>query len=392
MTVLGDLYTDFIRIDLDSRGGYSRVAQVQRCGQKGYPKYCAFKLMRHEIDFYKGMDRFSEELRLLALVNKDKKAPISITRAFDSGFVSKGLSFALHQNNIINLDEPIISTHLDIEFFLNKGKELQTKKPGHWLPYLAVELAQYDDSLFRRMYSRSKGVLSGTYRLPTGEIIAIAVQLLETMDYLHSNYYRAYMDWKPEHIFWNGVKNQVKLIDWNVTIPLDDGPGKTQNIRDDLRLFCGAVLYSGLTFIDPDNPSQPIGPRPLNQIQFPIHPIRRRYWTDNPDFYQQEKMLDDRIKQIVRRGLDPNQGFDSTEELKYTLLEYAQQELGLKGNLPPNQDSPAPYFKALSKIHAAQEHLLQAQWHLIEATKVKGATLEFNRLIESVRRALMNLP
>ena len=74
MTKLGNLYTDFSRIDLDTRGGYARVSQVKTRGQSGYPDYCAIKIMRHEINFLQGMERFEDELKMLSNIVNDSEA------------------------------------------------------------------------------------------------------------------------------------------------------------------------------------------------------------------------------------------------------------------------------------------------------------------------------
>ena len=78
-----------------------------------------------------------------------------------------------------------------------------------------------------------------------------------------------------------------------------------------------------------DDPTKPIGPRPTKELDLPVPEIRRRYWTDTPNFYQRDSLLDDEIKRIVRWGLDPKQGFNSIQQLRTTLIEYAKEELGL---------------------------------------------------------------
>ncbi|MBL8015557.1 MAG: hypothetical protein JNK26_05225 [Candidatus Doudnabacteria bacterium] len=393
MKKLGELYTDFSRIDLDTPGGYARVADVIAYQGDDNSIHRAFKVMRYDIDYQKGMERFEDELGILVEMSNDGDAPPAITRIYDSGFIPAELSQALDAQEIPDSNLAIISTGLDVKRFLREKSELQKDKDSQWLPYLVVDIASYDDSLFRQIQGQPGLDPTGLFRLPTGEVIVMAVQLLDVMNYLYQKHYRAYMDWKPEHIFWNGLTQKVKLIDWNVTIPLDDGPGKRQNIRDDLRIFCGAALYIGLTFTDPDDSSGQIGARPTTEFQSPVAQIRRRYWTDNPDFRQSDSSLSDEIKKIIRRGLDPKQGFDSTEELKTILLDYAQQELGLsEGEIALRIKPTSPYFLALSEVRLAQYQLLQAQQHLIEAAGLKGKTLEFTRLFDSVRRALTNFP
>src|SRR5687767_10912951 len=347
MNILGDLYTDFSLIDFDTQGGYARVAEV-RTYKPGLPKFCAFKIMRPDIRYPIGLERFEEELRLLLDITRDVDAPHAITRIYDSGYAPMELAESLQKQETPRADLGIISTDTDLKNFLDQRPKLQTSEAKYWLPYLVVELAPFDNSLLRQIYNQPQEDPTGIFRLPTGEVIIMAIQLLDVMEYLHEHHNRAYMDWKPEHIFWNGIEKDVKLIDWNVTSSLDDGPGKEQNIQDDLRLFCGAALYVSLTFVEPDNPTKPIGPRPTKELNTPVPEIRRRYWTDNPNFYQRDSMLDDRIKEIIRRGLDPKQGFDSTRELKQILIKYAQQELGVKEDELTLHTQPiSPYFKAI---------------------------------------------
>ncbi|MEP7133719.1 MAG: hypothetical protein ABI904_02185 [Chloroflexota bacterium] len=394
MIKLGELFTDFSRIDLDARGGYARVAEVKAIEQKdGTSVQRAFKLMRHEIEYEKGMERFEGELRLLKEIHSDTQTPLPITKLYSSGFSSVELASALHHRDIPDPRQTIYPTGTDIDEFLSTGRDLQKKDPGRWIPYLIVELASYNDSLLRQIQHQPQNDASGLYRLPTGEVILMALQLLEVVGYLHKKHNRAYMDWKPEHLYWSGSRKSVKLIDWNVTASLDDGPGRKQNIRDDIRLFCGAALYIGLTFVDPDDPTKKIGPRPTTELTSPVPEIRRRYWTDRPEFYQRDSTLDERIKEIIRKGLDPKQGFEAPQELQQTLIEYANNELGVpKEDLSASVQPISDYFKALSEIRLAQRQLLQAQRHLIDATEIYGEKVEFTRMFDSIKSALRNFP
>lgn len=390
MEKLGDLYTDFSRIDMDMRGGYARVAQITPHGQDGCVEHRAFKLMRHEIDYQKGFERFENELRVLVTIANDSNAPAPIPHIYDSGFVMAKLSEDLHNNERPEPNLEIISTGIDIDHFRRVSAE---RNPQEWLPYLVVDLAPYDDNLLRQIRNQPKDNPSSLFRLPTGEVIFMAIQLLDTMKYLHEKHGQIYLDWKPEHIFWNGINRKVRLIDWNVTASLKDDPGEKQNIRDDLRLFCVAVLYIPLAFVDPDDPTKPIGPRPTKNITAAIPEIRQRYLTENPDFYQRDTMLDSKIKQIIKMGLDPKEGYNSIEELVTILRDYAVQELGLHENdfmLSP--DTSSPYLKAIIEMRSAQKQLLQAQQHLIDAVKTSGKKVEFTRLFDEIKRALMNLP
>lgn len=397
MTKLGDLYSDFLRIDLDAKGGFARVAEVRTHGQRGLPEFCAFKVMRDKQDTEEErasvLQQFEDEIELLIKITRDRHAPAAITRIYDCGFVSAELSTNLHNRDVINPEIEIFSAGLDWHEFHHYKKSLYNQEPGKWLPYLVVELAPYDDSLLRQINASPKDDPVGLFRFSTGEVITMALQLLDVMQYLHEKHQLAYMDWKPEHIYWDNLNSRVKLIDWNVTAKLEETPGKAQNIRDDIRIFCGAALYIGLTFINPDNPEKPIGPRPTKELASPVPEIRRRYWTDNPDFYQRGQALDDNIKAIIRRGLDPNQGFDSIEKLREKLIDYAENEFGANEvELTLRSEPISPYFQALAEVHEAQKQFLRAQNHIYEAVKQKGTKPEFSRLNAAIKRALGSFP
>lgn len=331
MTNLGELYTNFFRIDLDAPGGYARVADVVVRQEEGVFVHRAFKLMRHELDEKQvggGIQRFENELNLLIEITKDEHAPSAITRIYDSGFVEAELSKSLHKlqnkeeklNPIPNLE--IVPTGTNIQKFLGTKSALMEKEPDRWLPYLVVDLAPYDDSLLRQIRALSADAVN-LYGLPVNTIIDMTLQILDVMDYLHKNLRYAYKDWKPEHIYWNEATRQLKLIDWNVTARLDGGPTEKQIIREDIRMFSGAALYCSLALTDPEE-SKSIGPTPtIPRNKVPVIPPR--YWTDNPNFYQRGEILDEEIKGLVQKALDPNQGFNSPQELKNALVQYAKQ-------------------------------------------------------------------
>ena len=97
--------------------------------------------------------------------------------------------------------------------------------------------------------------------------------------------------------------------------------------------------------MDPDDPTKPIGPCPTKELDLPVPEIRRKYWTDTPNFYQRDSLLDDEIKRIVRWGFDPKQGFDFIQQLRTTLIEYAKEELGLTmDELTLRSEPHSPYF------------------------------------------------
>lgn len=328
MANLVDLYTEFFRIDLDTRGGYARVADVIARQTDGSSIHRAFKLMRHELDEKQvGMQRFENELKILIEITNDKKAPAAITKIFDSGFAPVELSQTLHnlhQDEKLSPKLEIISTGTDIQKFLEVKSTLMSREPDHWLPYLVVELAPFGDCLLRQINPKAASEKSNLRRLFVDKIVKMAVQLLDVMEYLHKKLQYTYTDWKPEHIYWNESTEQLKLIDWNVTNRLKNSSEKGKLIREDLRMFCGAALYCSLALTDPEDPTKTIGPEPtIPRDKVPLIPPR--YWTDKPNFYERESVLDEKIKQIIQKGLDPKQGFNSPTEFKNELLDYAEQ-------------------------------------------------------------------
>lgn len=387
MARLGDLYTDFIRIDLDTRGGFARVAQVKTRGQKNYPAYCAFKLMRHDLESpEKGIDRFEGEIQTLLKITPDKNHPRAITKIYDSGFTTVELSNSLQKPLIdaentrrietINPEIEIVSTGADLQKFISLRSELMFGETTRWLPYIVVELAPYDDNLLRQIRTLSSaGNFSDLYRLPVREIISMGLQILELMDYLHRTHGFAYMDWKPEHIYWNSLKPQLKIIDWNVTDHFKNEREKKRLIREDIRMFCGAALYCSLALNDPEDPNwkRPIGPKPggLLNMQFSSE---RRYWTDQPDFYERDPILDKRIKQLIQRALDPQKGFDTPQDLRNELLGYAEQTLSLAAS------DLSPYSVSLQRRNEIQSLLDEADGAL--------AMPEYHRAIQLYERAL----
>lgn len=384
MAKLGDLYTDFSRIDLDTRGGYARVSQAKNVGQVNLPEYCAFKVMRHDLSSrQKGIDRFESEIRTLLDLTQDKNCPSAITKIYDAGFVSIKLSRIIQKplNMVENIDHiekidpelEIISVGVDLIAFMNLRTVLETKQSERWLPYISVELAPYKDNLLRQIRFLSGGNISDLYGLPVREIISMGLQILEVIDYLHQRHNIVYRDWKTEHIFWNSLKPQLKIIDWNVTDRFINDREKKLLIREDIRMLCGAALYSAFALNDPEDLKRPIGPKPKIAPD-PVLSSQSRYWTDQPIFYDRDVLLDKRIKLLIKDALDPKKGFDSPQELRSELLEYGEQVLGLSA-------------VDLSPLAISRQKKTEIQALLDEADEA-SAKSEYHRSIQLYRRAL----
>lgn len=384
---IGDLYTDFVRIDLDARGGYARVAQTKIVNRPDFPDYCAFKIMRHELENHqKGMDRFEVELQTFIKIFKDKNFPLAITKIFDSGFVDSRVSNVLQKprvendntRKIENIDPEwkIISTGGDLNAFLEEKAHIKGNT-AQWLPYIAVELAPYGNSLLRQIHKHSADPTSYSNLFPVGEVVSMALQLLDVMEYLQQHEL-AYMDWKPEHIYWDNQTQKVKLIDWNVTNMLQNNGERKNIIREDIRLFCGAALYCSMALSDPEDMQKPIGPEPKlsnNSASF----LRQRYLTNDPNFYERGAMFDDDIKQLVKKGLDPFQGFDTPQEVKNALKKYAEKNLNSPGSV---NSSTRPLIGGIPRD--AAQHYRQARSY-ISAGDLQLALASLRRAVETAQ-------
>jgi len=406
MLKVNDLYSNFSRIDLDARGGYARVSQVRTLNRSVTPEYCAFKVMRHElIESQSGIKRFESELKTLVNITSNKNFPPAITKIYDSGFVSIELSENLKKPEEMientgkfentNSDLQIVSTGTDIQAFVEAKNSLANS--NLWLPYLVLELAPYNNSLLRQIRQYAIDPTANTNLLPAREIVSMAVQLLNVMEYLQQQDL-AYMDWKPEHIYWDSQTQLVKLIDWNVTNILLNNNERNEIVREDIRLFCGAALYCSLALSDPEEMQRPIGPNPKlsnNSISF----FHRRYWTDEPIFYERSSKFDNNIKQLVKKGLDPNQGFDTPQEIKYALLNYAKQNLNSTKSVQAKADSPQKviprdsiqnYRRARSYISAGDfQYAMAALVDAVETARKQGVEYsDAEKLLEIVNNRL----
>lgn len=406
MANLSDFYTDFFRVDLDARGGYARVADVVVRQEDGSLVHRAFKLMRHDLSELSnkknvGLERFENELKILAEITKDKTAPAAITRIYDSGFAEAECSRSLHklrrkdEKLVLAPNLEIISTGIDIHRFLEMKSKLMAKEPDRWLPYLVVDLAPYDDSLSRQIKVHAVGDKVNLFALPVHTVVDMGMQLLDVLEYMHKKFRVAYIDWKPEHIYWNETSRQLKLIDWNVTARLSGGPEERESVHEDLRMFSGAALYCSLALSDPEEMTRPIG----LALKIPKDKTPRivpRYWTDKPNFYQREKILDTEIKQLAQQALDPNQGFDSSQELKNAFFQYLEKNYRQAGRdvitgLP--NEAVQCFRKARSYI-AAKDYEYAVYWLELAVETAKKVWVIYSdaeQLLESVRDIMQDI-
>ena len=391
MTNLNNTYSEFFRIDFDAPGGYARVADVVVRQENGSLVHRAFKVMRHELGVpLIGIKRFENEIKLLAEITKDKDAPAAITRLHDTGFVQVGLSESLHElhnGERITPNFEFVSTGLELNHFIDLKNKLMQKEHSQWLPYVVVDLASFEDSLLRQIKPKTPEEQANLFRLPVEHIVVMALKLLDILDYLHNKLRVAYLDWKPEHIYWNNSRQELKLIDWNVYSPIGEKSQEIKNIREDLRMFCGAALYCSLALTDPEDPGKSIGPVP--EVPKELSPtITPRYWTNKPNFYQREDVLDDQIKLLVQVGLDPKRGFNTALDFMNALRIFSAQRTDSLIKLP--KEAVQYYRSARSYIGTKDFSLAIISLELaIDAAKASGMTFnDAEKLLKSVRNEL----
>ncbi len=421
----GDYFNTLDPIDEDAQGGYARVAEVEalflRTGAKA-----AFKVMRTKdmtgtpLSPETWEKRFLAEFRILNAFAQEEDVPAIFTPLLGSGYVRRDILEALEEYEV-PYDVPVYFTGRDEQSFIETHERLEKKFPKRFLPFLVVELAPYRDSLFRQIRrrrwhgeSRPRGVAP---RLPVGEALQLSYQLLEGLRWFHTHIGRIYLDWKTEHIYWSawrlGVHTaleakgdwmrplQGRLIDYNVTGELKDAPDREAALREELRLFCGAVLYPALTLYDPESDGKPLGGKPTRVPERGSQDAHLRYRVKGTlTFYEgADERLDKPLKEILRTGLENGGGYTSVEALQAALSEYARRYLDLEFRNPlkpgassflhPRGISGQNYLRALRDLRLGQNLILRARRGLVEALrKSSGESGEYEALVRTIDHVL----
>ncbi|GEM_PF-2022349 len=393
-----DYYDNFTLIDRDAQGGYARGAQARSLLEDGHPMR-AFKVMRNETFGIKlSFEEFFEKrfVREFEILQKIANGPALFTRLHDSGFVREDLLKILEKRQDLPYNLGSYQTGLDLERFRQTGWELHHKQPDRWRPYLVVDLAPYEYSLFRMVRRRHAYTLprpagrsfAFISRFGIGDILDATVRLLDGIAYFHEKTGYLYWDYKPEHIYWGPGKEQIQdtqkertssnlildLIDYNVPRHIlryeDEQTGKLtgeksratirQEMKTEIANICGAMLYPALVM-------ETLGGQTLEADPGKgVHPSDQagsRYLRDEPiKFYEAEQYLDEDIKQILNRALQKSQGFASIAEFKKALLDYAKANLGLDLENPANDTSAGKQYRAgMRDLRLGLVHLQKAR-------------------------------
>jgi len=398
-----EYYDHFLLTDVDAQGGYARVAEVTSLTESGKPQR-AFKVMRKEsvegkkLDWAKTFEnRFIKEFEIL---QKIQGAHPMFSRFYDSGFVHRDILEALETfKEEVPGSVQALPTGLDFENFKATGAALRERYGDQYLPYLVVELAPYDNSLYRMVTNRSHffyvdDEFDFVSRFGIGDILQAAVQLLEGLQIFHQKTGYFYWDLKPEHIYWgleDGAQEMVlRLIDYNVPCEIEPGT-KEQNIKFEIANVCGALLYPALVMRTLSNGGD--YEAIPGKGSHPSGDVEKRYATkEDIRFYQAEGYLDEDIKNILRRGLNPEESYASLGELKQALQQYAKDKLGMDLS-DPGKDTSAgrEYREGLLALRKGLRLLTQARGRfrqaLSEARDSNNAD-EYLHLLKAVDYAL----
>lgn len=414
----GDYFNSFDPIDEDAPGGYARVAEAEALFLPDGPARVAFKVMREKDYAGKRLapntweKRFLEEFRILHTFTVRPDTPPVFTKLLGSGYIRRDV-LDYFERYRVPYDLPLYFTGLEEADFADTHAHLEKETPGRYLPFLAVELAPYGDSLFRQIRRRDwRGrprPPQVTPRLPVGEVIRMSWQLLEALKWFHDTFDRIYLDWKTEQVYWSawrlGVDEEVKtsqacLIDYNVTSPLarnprgdDESPRyRPANLREELRLFCGAVLYPALTLTDPENEGRELSSKPTRRTSRGSRDVRLRYRVEGAlRFYGAGERLDAPLKKILRTGLEAGKGYASVEALQEDLRRYARDYLDYDParDFAPLGRSGEAYQQALRDLRFGQNRLLRARRGLVEALRYSsGESGEYEALVHAIDYAL----
>lgn len=323
-----DIFGQFTRIDIDAEGGYARVFKATSLTDE-YPVQVALKICRPELLEYQAnvIQRYSSELSILSKFNnlrKENKSQVvqTVPELYGSGFLPTSILNDLEGGgrNLTGSDSSVWLTGTSLEQFDSKWNEL--KNTNSWLPFLIIELADFDASLYRRILANG-AFPQNSNLIKVADSIGITVRLLDLLDFLHENFKVAYLDWKPEHVFWNQRNNSLKLIDWNVYSSLEDPPYENALVRDDIRLLIGSTLYSCLTLSDFGiSLPRPLRPHPTT-AQSAI--FLSRNWS-NPINIRFPIDIDKSLAEIVRSAITDK--YETTREIRDVLVSYLKQLSG----------------------------------------------------------------
>ncbi len=286
----------------EAKGSSARVFQGFLQDSAGQSRQAAVKIMRPDKADY-AMPLFWEEVQVLSLL---EDVP-GVAKLLECGY------FQLNGSPGQPVEDSLLAAHAltgkvihfepdEADLFLDG---MQNNVSQGWLPYLAVEKKNKDDSLLLMCdegYTRGKVI-------PVEHGLEIAVKICDILEIAHARDI-VYRDHKILHYYWNSRLRKVSMIDWNVAKWYPQGASVT-DIKLDLVQFGARTLHHILTG-RPAPGALPVGPNQPYEIEM----APDRYspaWT-----YDDSQRLPEEVMDLLTQVLSGS--YESASRLREDLL------------------------------------------------------------------------
>ncbi|NLW71499.1 MAG: hypothetical protein GXY37_01245 [Chloroflexi bacterium] len=203
----------------EAAGSSARVFLLKHVtGHTNFRRDPAFKIMRHDKLAY-AKPLFREEYKILAGL----RGMSGLTNMLESGFFKPKPGSAwppeiapltipmLQQSQAVNMSGRLaVFSPEETDQVL---KEFDERIEDGWLPYLILE-RRWEDNLYLLCdagYTRGNFI----HNLNMRQVLDISIQILKYLEKAHASG-ATYLDHKLLHYYWNDIRQQVIMIDWNI--------------------------------------------------------------------------------------------------------------------------------------------------------------------------------
>jgi len=296
----------------EAAGSSARVFLLKgNINQLALQKNPAIKIMRHDKLAY-AQPLFKQELLILnALSDLSTITPILLTGFLQTGEgviwpgeiapLTKSTQLASSGHGVKG--EMVLFNPNETELML---EEFDQRLKEHWLPFLLLERRWEDNLYVLTDAGYSRGEFSKN--LSMRQVLKASIQIVQSLATAHEKGI-IYLDHKLLHYYWNDVRQQVMIIDWNIGRFLEDKI--TPELKQfDLLQFSARALHHLFTGRQAPG-SVAIGPnRPEDIEKSPRH-FKASYPYDVQKRLNQDEMV------FLEKALDGF--FDSAGEMSDAL-------------------------------------------------------------------------
>ncbi|MCJ7695749.1 MAG: hypothetical protein MUO40_10020 [Anaerolineaceae bacterium] len=204
----------------------------------------AIKVMRHDkIDYAKPL--FLQEINILRTLDGHP----GLTPMIKTGFLnlspgSKWPAEIAPLTKLLELKASASGLSGELVIFdLNETdqmlSEFEQRIQEEWLPFIVLE-RRWEDNLYLLC---DAGYTRGDFlkNLSVQEVITIAIQITELLSFAHDKGV-VYFDHKLLHYYWNDIRKQVFMIDWNIGRLTSDVPS-IESQQFDLLQFSSRAMH-----------------------------------------------------------------------------------------------------------------------------------------------------